>query len=376
MVSFIPSRDAEAAYTKLGYLINFDIAVHHFQCSIRRLDDRFNIYTTTSPAPFIAPGLIVTPEIRRQSEMYLPIAEIRSVFHHLYRHALHYPPILSTAPFHKALSWADLYMALPPRFQLGSNPARLIEALLSDRDMLTEFLFESFMPRRFYGGFNRYPEQVEFIREWLGKKKIGGGNRLRCLDAASGRGEGTYGLANLLMEARFVPEEIEIEGWTIEPLEVWAAEQRSFPHDREREAIFRRETSRIFEMGYHQRIRFRCADLTEKLPPHLRQSFIDEDLGDFRQFDLILCNGLIGGPIINESEQLERLLLNLSTLLAPDGILLAADSFHGGWKSKDQDIGRYFVQGAGSSSLWRVADSRSRSMCLPRKPCHLLRESL
>jgi len=325
MISLLPDHEAE--YTKLAQLINYDIAAP-FQNSIRRLQSRFNIYASTSPAPYIAPCLIVTPEIRRQSEIYLPIAEIRRIFHHLYRHALHYPPILSSAPFHKALSWADLYLALPPRFQQSSNPARLLEALLSDRDMLTEFLFESFMPRRFYGGLGRYPGQMEFIRGWLDKKNRGGVTRLRSLDAASGRGEDTCGLATLLMEARFAPEEIEIEGWTLEPLEVWSAAHRSFPHDPKRETIYRRETARIIEMGYHQRIRFRCADLTGNLPPHLWQSGID------RQFDLILCNGLLGGPIVGESEQLEHVLANLSSLLAPGGILLAADSFHDGWKSE------------------------------------------
>jgi len=335
MVSIIPSHDAETANTKLGQLINYDIAADPFQDSIRRLQSRFNLYAATSPTPFIAPGLIVTPEIRRQSEIYLPIAEIRRIFYRLYRHALQYPPILSSTPFHKALSWADLYVAIPPRFQQSSNPARLLEAFLSDRDMLTEFLFESFMPRRFYGGFGRYPGQMEFISGWLDKKKRGGVTRLHTLDAACGRGEDTCGFAGLLMKARFAPE--EIEGWTLEPLEVWSAAHRSFPHDLECEAIYRRETARIFEMGYHQRIRFRCADLTQKLSPRLCQG---------GPFDLIFCNGLLGGPIINESEKLERVIANLSTLLAPGGILLAADCFHGGWKSKcrNDDLKELFSQ--------------------------------
>lgn len=335
MVSFIPSLDAGAADAELGRLINFDIDAQDFQSSIRSLDDRFKIYAATCPAPFIAPDLIVTPELRRQSELYLPMAEISRIFCRFYRHSLRYSPILSSTFFHKALSWADLFSVLPERFQFSVNPARLLESLLSDRSRFTEFLLASFMPRRFYGGFRRYPGQFEFIREWLCTRKYSGA--LRCLDAACGAGEDTYGLAQLLMEAGYAPAETALEGWTLEPLEVWAAAHRSFPHDRRREAIFRGETSGIFEQGYHHRIRFCGVDLTEI------QAGIK---GEFARFDLILCNGLLGGPIINDVKQMERVAANLSALLAPGGILLAADSFHGGWKStsRSDDLKRLFLR--------------------------------
>lgn len=336
-----PSLTHEA-HLSLATLLNACIDAHLFQVPLRSLHNSFDTYVATCPPPFIAPDLIVTPEIRRQSELYLPIAEISRIFTRLYRSALTYPPVLSSTPFHEALSWADLFGTLPARLQFSTNPARLLEALLADQNLLIRFLFASFLPRRFYGGFGRYPGQGQFIREWLGTlksaRRSSGSSSVRCLDAACGTGEDCYGLATLLMESGFTPGEIQLEGWTLEPLEVWTATHRLFPYDPQREMTFRRETFRIFERGYQTRIRFRCVDLTEI---HLHPVCLpfgspvsQEGADDIGQFDLILCNGLLGGPIINEPGQLEQVVSNLAGLLAPGGILLAADRFHGGWKSK------------------------------------------
>jgi chemotaxis methyl-accepting protein methylase len=347
MYSLAPNLDAGVASQNLDKLFTADINSILFQSAIRRLHSRFNIYAATCPAPFISPNLIVTPEIRRQSELYLPIAEISRIFNRLYRQALNYSPLFSSTPFYRVLSWADLFVALSPRLQFTVNPARLLEALLSDQGVLTEFLFVSFLPRRFYGGFLRYPTQIEFVREWLatisGSLRSREGNILRCLDAACGTGEASYGLGNLLMESGFVPSEVEIEGWTLEPLEVWAAAHLRFPHDLHRETTLRSVTSRLFESGYQASIRFHCADLTEINCLPLGKRGIEGEPG---QFDIILCNGLLGGPIINKPNDLKMVVSTLASLVAPGGMLLAADSFHDGWKSKcgNNDLERLFRQ--------------------------------
>ncbi|MFH1029530.1 MAG: CheR family methyltransferase [Pseudomonadota bacterium] len=317
MFSQLPSLESGDACANLGRLLAPEIDADHFRGTLQRLQNRFEIYASTCPAPLIAPGVIVTPELRLQSESYLPLTEIAAAFNRLYRSALRYPPILSSTPFYNALSWADVFVGLPPRFQFGVNPARLLENLLGDRNLRTEFLFASFLPRRFYGGFGRYPQQSAFIRQWLGQRQ---GKPLRCLDAACGTGEESYSLAGLMFERGYAAEQIRVEGWTIEPLEVWAAAHCCFPQDRQREKLFRRETGRLFETGYAARILFSCADLTG--PPAAEP------------FDLILCNGLLGGPILNRFQELERTTGNLAGLLAPGGLLLVADSFHQGWKQK------------------------------------------
>jgi hypothetical protein len=129
-------------------------------------------------------------------------------------------------------------------------------------------------------------------------------------------------LARLLMDSGYRAEPALIEGWTLEPLEVWAAEQRRFPHDLQYERRFRNETESLFERGYQSSLSFRVADLTD---PLIRAQ-------NSAPWDLILCNGLLGGPILHEPSKLQHVVSNLAALLAPDGMLLAADSFHGGWK--------------------------------------------
>jgi SAM-dependent methyltransferase len=316
----------------LDILLSPDINKSHFQSAIRRLHTLFKVYVCTCPVPLPASGLIITTEIRTQCERYLPIVEVAAAFNQLYSAALTYPPIFSSTPFHDSLSWADTFAALPTQFQLSANPARLLESLLDDVLLLSRFLFASFLPGRFYGSIGRYPGQQKFVREWLTIRK---GRTLHCLDVACGTGEETYGLALLLSEEGLLPEAIRIDGWTLEPLEVWAATYLRFPHDRRRETLLRGATAALFQRGYGRRISFRCQDiLTSPSQFPLLRGNGKSNAGENRCFDLILCNGLLGGPIIHEKEQLNRAVGNLSQLLAPGGILLAADNFHGGWKQK------------------------------------------
>ena len=176
------------------------------------------------------------------------------------------------------------------------------------------------MPERFYGGgSDRYPAQAHIISEWL---RQGGrqAKRMRCLDAACGDGAAAYSLARLIAGQGCPPDSFEIEGWTLEPLEAWAAAHGRLPHDPTRERLFREETADCCEQGLAAAIRFCCADILH--PPEVAP------------FDLILCNGLLGGPIIHERSALEAAVRNLTGLLAPGGMLLAADHFHGGWKQQ------------------------------------------
>ena len=324
MLSLSPSLDDRDAYEHLDLLVTHCRTASLCCSSIRRLHERFQIYAATCPVPLPAPGLIITPEIRRQSELYLPLADVVAVFNRLYQAALTYPPLFESSPFHNVLSWADVFAALPPHFQFSANPARLLVELLNRPELLTEFLFASFLPRRFYGGFRRYPRQREFVRSWLNWRTD---KSLRCLDAASGTGEDSYGLALLLLENGHQPAEFRIEGWTIERLEVWAAAHARFPHDPERETAYRLETETVFTCKAADRIRFRTVDLREPalVPPSPEER---------AAFDLILCNGLLGGPILHDLHEVQRVVTGLAGLLAPGGILLAADSFHGGWKQK------------------------------------------
>ena len=290
-----------------------------FQAGLRRLKQRFTVYAATSPQPLPAPGLLITPEIRLQSELYLPIAEIRRLFYRLYQQVLPYPPVFSSTPFHACPSWADCFAGLPSWLQFSANPALLLEHLLHAPDLLTRFVFYSFLPGRFNGaGFGRYPRQLEWLQQHL-KQQVG--KPLRLLDAACGSGEGTWELAELLAGNGWQPEQVQLEGWTLEPLEVWVAQTRSLPHEPERGKSYQQRVQPLLELGWGERISFRAVDL------------LAEQL-ESTSFDLILCNGLLGGPIINQPSQLQQMLSQLSGLLTPEGVLLVADRFHAGWKKQ------------------------------------------
>lgn len=122
-------------------------------------------------------------------------------------------------------------------------------------------------------------------------------------------------LARLTTQNGFYPENVEIEGWTLEPLEVWSASKQCFPHDPNYEKLFKDEMS---DIGGIANIHFSSIDLT--MP------------SSAKPFDLIICNGLLGGPIIHKQYIIEKIVTNLTSLLTISGILLIADHFHGGWK--------------------------------------------
>jgi SAM-dependent methyltransferase len=320
---FTTSFCADTTEGALSALVNQHVDKSRFCYAVSRLHTLFELYTSTSSEPLPTPGLIITAEIRTQCERYLPIAYISAAFNNLYAAALAYPPIFSSTPFHNAMSWADAFSSLPAEFQSSANPARLLETVLGDNDALLRFLCASFLPRRFYGGVGRYPGQQQYLQEWFSGRKAG---PLTCLDVACGIGEDTYGLALLLSEHGFSPADITVVGWTLEPLEVWAATHLCIPHDLCRETRLKEATATLIERGYNKRISFQKRDISLPLP----LSECDES----SHFDLIICNGLLGGPIIHKQKELQHVLTNLTQLLGPGGRLLAANNFHGGWKQK------------------------------------------
>ena len=351
----MPSLDPADAAANLGKLLSPRIDPAPFQPCIRRLRAMFAAFAASCPPPWPAPGLALTPEIHCQSELWLPLAEIRPAFHRIYRAALSHSPILSSTPFGNARSWAAIVSAYPSFFPGSADPATLLERLLADGDQRAAFLFRSFLPERFYGSDPlRYPTQTAFVAAWLADRDRSRGP-LRCLDAACGDGSGSYGLARLLLEAGYGAGEFSIEGWTIDPLEVWAAAHAAFPHDPKRQASFRQWAAPVFEAKAQSSVLFKSVDLLEyrgQIPPFakqisstpLGQAYGSPLLKGEAQFDLILCNGLLGGPIIHRGEDLLGVAGNLAALLRPGGLLAAADRFHGGWKKRipTEELGDLF----------------------------------
>lgn len=334
MFSFTPSLEHQDAAKNLQQLFSPSLSSACLAPSILKLQHSFDNFIKFCPPPWPATGLQLTPEINYQSELWLPLAEIRQVFHRFYRTALTYQPILASTPFHSAVSWAGIISNMPAFSVEGTaNPASLLQSLQADPELRKKFIFWSFMPQRYYGNSpDRYPGQTRFILKQLANhgQKTGG---LNLLDAACGDGIGTYMLAGELLKTGVATDRFFIEGWTLDPLEAWSAAYASFPHDAGREAFFRRVAEPVFSMAANISMQFKQADLLN--PPKTSKAF-----------DLILCNGLLGGPIINKHDEIKQIIKNLVSMLADGGMILAADCFHGGWKQKcpQEDLRALFEQ--------------------------------
>jgi chemotaxis methyl-accepting protein methylase len=158
------------------------------------------------------------------------------------------------------------------------------------------------------------------LRQWL-TTEAATGRHLRCLDAACGSGEGTWELA-LAARAAGIPRELlSIHGSSLGVLELTAASHLFFPHEPPHQENMRQLFSPLVTDGYGQRLSFFRDDLLNPSPVET-------------PYDLILCNGTIGGPFIHEARQMEAALTGLASRLEKGGMLCMADRFHGGWEKK------------------------------------------
>ena len=289
------------------------------QRHIERLRHRFLKYASFYPYGLWAPGLIVNDEMRTLTETYLPMVEMDVGFRRLFELALRYRPLPSATTAGSAAGWLD-FVAQHRSTVSSANPAHLLESLCCNETFRVSFLFEHFLPRRHGGGFNRYPRQLGFLKCHLEQKYRGDGDGIRCLDAACGTGEGTYDLAGLLRDCGIPVARQGINGSTIEPLELFAAAHGFFPHDPARETNFRSVMRSLMDDNVFAEVGFQLEDI----------SFPSGK--DATTYDVIVCNGLLGGPALHVEDDVMRTVAALAGRLRPGGILLAADRFHGGWK--------------------------------------------
>lgn len=276
-------------------------------------------YVGNSPYGLWAPGLRVTSEMRAFIEGYLPMCRVRSSFRRLLSMSLRFPPlqtVIDTAP-----SWLDLVGEFYP-YMSTPNPAGILQRAAADETFRILFLFSLFIRPRHGGSFNRYPAQLRFLRKWLTERPRQSLEPIHILDTACSTGESTYELALLLMEIGMDPESFLIHGSTIEPLELFAAAHIHLPHDPRKQELFRAQTERVFASGANRSMLFFLEDVTRR--------YRCRNAG----YDIILCNGLLGGPSIHNPDDIANVVAGLADRAKKEGIILAADSFHGGWKKR------------------------------------------
>ncbi len=327
---YTPSVDAAEVDRRLAcLLVGGEIFDSDLLRRLEKLEERFRVYAVTCPLGLWAPGLALLPELGRMTELYLPMAEIKRAFHRLCTLAFRIPPV-SADPFRSA-NWIDCLAMLNPEFR-SANPGALFRLLAADEALRRRFFFAVFLPGRHGGNFNRYPEQTAFVRSWLTRNRLRLGSTVRCLDAACGTGEGTFDLALLLAEEGMSPECTEVHGSTVEPLELFAAAHAFFPNDMERQQAYRRRIQPLIASGTVERIRFRQEDLSRSEP------------GEVGVYDVILCNGLLGGPSLHDRGEIAHIVRRLVGRMRPGGVLLSADRFHEGWKKyvSSEELGAIF----------------------------------
>ncbi|TWJ33512.1 methyltransferase domain-containing protein [Geobacter argillaceus] len=317
-LSYCPTIEAKELQRRLRALLVTDsIMDTDLERRLARLELQYRLYAATCPVSLWAPGLVLTNELVNQAERYLPVAEIARTFRRFSRLAMTGPTPSDPLVFHGATGW------LPVLQRLGwpltdANPAGLLRALHSDRERRVGLLFSLYLPERHGGGFSRYPGQLQALRDWLAVRS-GQKGMVRCLDAACGTGEGTWDLAEALLATGLPREQVMITGLTLGALELFAAAHAFFPQDRERQHAYRERITQLMASGMSKRMLFRQADLRAC-----------EDLGG--DYSAILCNGLLGGPMLHDRESVGRVVKGLAASLEPGGILLAADRFHAGWR--------------------------------------------
>ena len=322
---YTPQFDEAVIERNLGALLVIgELSDRDIDRRIVTFAERFRIYTAYYPHGLWTPGVVSTSEMRNLTEIYLPLGEIRRAFDHLFTVALRFSPFIAASTIHNAANWLDALHGLQP-FVTSPDPAGLLRRLMKDEAFRRRFIFANFLPARYGGGFGRYRGQVELLRSWLVKNRLRLAGGVGCLDAACGSGEGTYELALLLLECGIKADAINIRGVTLEPLEMFAAAHCYFPHDLQRTGRYRLHIAQLREAGINAKISFALEDLTVQKP-----------VGE-REYDIILCNGLLGGPFFHEPGELLEAVRKLAGRLRERGILLAASRFHGGWKKIASD---------------------------------------
>ncbi|HJV33437.1 chemotaxis protein CheR [Geomonas sp.] len=318
--SYLPTLDKEEIERRLDLLLVPGALDHPALLTrIERLADSFQSYAGNYPLPLWAPGLAITNEMRGWSEALFPVAEAAAVFAQLLRKGCRFAPLLAGSYLHTSPSWPDLLQKLGTQVE-KCDPAPLLRELAADPRRRKGFLFALLLPRHFGGGFDRYPVQSRWLESWLAQHRSRLAGTIRALDSACGSGEGTYGLAELAKRVGFAAEGSHLHGSTIEEIELFAGTHAFFPHDQEREREYRARVAPLLSSGSIP-IRFYLEEVCREAPAE-------------EPYDVILCNGLLGGPLLHEADELSRAVRSLASRLAPGGVLLAADRFHAGWRRR------------------------------------------
>ena len=272
--------------------------------------ERQQQFTRYASVPAWSPGLILTPTVREAYERYLPVTEFCRDLARLAGLLLPSQEWIPALLRHPGLnpvhdgSCGNLH-SLPDFWH--QLPVEWAGRLCFTADNLLPLFCACADLRRFGTGMNRYPEQSQQIRNFIRQCPR---PCWRVLDLGCGTGAGTRELATLVTRESQSP--VLTLGLTREPLEAWMAVRHARSHVD------------------------RPSETKEPQPDFLHLVYLTGDVHHLpchrNCFDLIVVNGLAGGPYLHRENAVTLFFQELERLLVADGLLAMANHFHDGFK--------------------------------------------
>ena len=230
---------------------------------------------------------------RIEWERYLPVTLYMEDLYHLSKAIVPEASIPLVIHQHKFRSIVDLWHILPANFQ---------GAFTLDTENLERLLLALSSPAKFGTRLNRYPQQLNWLKENASLIP----DQLSVIDYACGTGQGTYEIAELL---KCLGKTASVTGLTIEVLDLWMAENKSVPH-----------------LDMYEEYTYTDTDCEPQ--------FMCGDINSYSSklhFQLILCNGLIGGPFLNQDEDYLQLWKKINEQTEKNSLFITGHSFHGAY---------------------------------------------
>ncbi|MBN2450418.1 MAG: class I SAM-dependent methyltransferase [Lentisphaeria bacterium] len=284
-------------------------------------------------APWWAPGLLLDGALRQRYESVLPVQEfcagLACIARQILPHPAWVPTLLASAGGcpsaggrgQRPPSLPDLWAHMPPPY--AGRVTFTADEMLGLLCALAE-------PPHFGTAGGRYPEQLDSLADAF-RKTAFRRPPVRILDLGCGVGHGTLELAEFTRAAG-MHADLTI-GLTREPLEAWMARHRCLPHDPPRQEQLR-------ALPGTTPVHFLAGDVCA-LP--LRGTFA-----------LVVCNGLVGGPMFDAPREMAALLSQVRRVLAPDGVFCLANRFHEGRRTGIERFRRAAEEaGWAVSGTWR-----------------------
>ncbi len=262
---------------------------------------KYEVFANYVMPPWWAHGLILTEEIRYNYQNYLPVREYLSDLEWVFLKSFNDQTLVPSSVSNQHYkSLPDFWLILPLEFQ-GNITLKLGD--------LFSLACAIASPIKFGSKPNRYPEQHDYMLNWLTHVID---SFIIGIEYGCSTGHGTYEFAGVLKRSG---KKGIVLGVTTESLEIWMAKNKHIPHLNGRE---------------------NCNYLSSDLYDKHSTFFVAGDLRNFRlsrKTDIMVVNGLIGGPAFHSLIELTRIWEKIQSDMKTNGLLVVGNHFHDGYRT-------------------------------------------